>query len=61
MTNPKNDVMRSENESLKKEVERLQYLIDSRPAINAGLPQTYVLWSQSIYEIDILRSIGKMQ
>ncbi len=61
MTNPKNDVMRSENESLKKEVERLQYLIDSRPAINAGLPRTYVLWSQSIYEIDILRSIGKMQ
>ncbi len=34
------------------EIERLQSIIDSRPAINAGLPGSYIQWSQSIYEID---------
>jgi len=27
----------------------LQDILDARPAINAGLPETYVSWSQSIY------------
>ena len=30
------------------EIERLQRIIDSRPAINAGLPETYIEWSHSI-------------
>lgn len=34
------------------ERDRLQRIIDSRPAINAGLPETYVEWSQSIYAMD---------
>ena len=31
------------------EVTRLQRVIDSRPAINAGLPESYIEWSRSIY------------
>lgn len=34
------------------EIERLQRIIDSRPAINAGLPESYIKWSQSIYEME---------
>lgn len=36
------------------EIERLQRIIDSRPAINAGLPETYIAWSQSIYVLDAI-------
>ena len=32
--------------------DRLQRILDTRPAINAGLPQTYIDWSQSIYIMD---------
>ncbi len=38
------------------EVARLQRILDSRPAINAGLPDTYVAWSQSIYVMEITGS-----
>ena len=31
------------------EIARLQTIIDSRPAINAALPENYIAWSQSIY------------
>ncbi|MBG6211360.1 hypothetical protein IWQ49_006045 [Labrenzia sp. EL_126] len=34
------------------EIERLQAIIDSRPAINAALPESYVKWSQSIYVME---------
>jgi len=34
------------------EIARLQRIIDSRPAINAGLPETYIIWSQSIYAME---------
>jgi hypothetical protein len=34
------------------ERDRLQLIIDSRPAINAALPGSYVEWSQSIYAMD---------
>lgn len=40
------------------EVERLQRIIDSRPAINAGLPQTYIDWSRGIYQCDALQAKG---
>jgi hypothetical protein len=40
----------------KDEIERLQRIIDSRPAINAGLPETYIKWSQSIYEMEFARA-----
>ena len=42
---------------LAEEKERLQKIIDSRPAINAGLPETYIKWSQGIMQTDIARAI----
>lgn len=41
---------------LRTEVARLQRIIDSRPAVNAGLPQTYIEWSRGIYAIEISQS-----
>jgi hypothetical protein len=35
------------------EIDRLQRIIDSRPAINAALPDSYIEWSQGIYTIDM--------
>jgi hypothetical protein len=41
-----------------KEVERLQAVIDSRPAINAALPDSYIKWSQSIYVMEMAHASG---
>jgi hypothetical protein len=38
------------------EIARLQRIIDSRPAINAGLPDTYIKWSQEIYVTDFAKA-----
>ena len=46
---------------LHEENERLQRIIDSRPPINAGLPQTYIEWSQSIYVMDYLHGTEDAQ
>lgn len=35
------------------QAERLREMLDSRPAINAGLPETYVEWSQGVYLADL--------
>jgi hypothetical protein len=43
------------------ERDRLQRIIDSRPAINAGLPETYIAWSRSIYALDIANASETMQ
>jgi hypothetical protein len=40
---------------------RLQYVIDSRPAINMGLPGSYVEWSQNIYAMQFSHSREVMQ
>ena len=40
------------------EVDRLQRILDSRPAINAGLPETYIQWSNGIYIADIGKAVG---
>ena len=40
------------------EVARLQRIIDGRPAINAGLPESYISWSQGIYELEAARALG---
>ncbi len=42
------------------EIERLQRIIDSRPAINAGLPETYIKWSQEIYVTDFVQATQKL-
>jgi hypothetical protein len=43
------------------ERDRLQRILDSRPAINDGLPFTYVAWSRSIYALEILNARETMQ
>jgi len=48
--------LENENEQLRAEVERLQTILDSRPAINAGLPESYIKWSQSIYVLDAVQA-----
>lgn len=42
----------SEIETLRAEVERLRALIDSRPALNAGLFETYMIWTALCYVKD---------
>jgi hypothetical protein len=34
------------------ETDRLQHLLDTRPAINAGLVENYTNWSRGIYTIE---------
>ena len=38
------------------EIRRLQAIIDSRPTINAGLPSTYIEWSQQ-FKTEILEAM----
>lgn len=45
-------------EKAETEVARLQRVIDSRPAINAGLPDSYIKWSQSIYVLEAAHAMG---
>lgn len=46
-------------EQMTAERDLLQDILDGRPAINAGLPETYVRWSQSIYSGDAVRATMK--
>lgn len=50
-----------EVDALRAENQRLQRIIDSRPAINAGLPQTYIEWSHSIYAMEAARVLETPQ
>ena len=43
------------------EIDRLQRIIDSRPAINAGLQQAYIEWSHSIYAMEAARVLETPQ
>lgn len=42
---------------LKAELDLLQDILDSRPAINAALPDSYIRWSQAIYSGEAIRSL----
>lgn len=55
------DYARTAIEPYKDEIARLQRIIDSRPAINAGLPQTYIEWSHSIYQMEAARVLEVKQ
>jgi hypothetical protein len=48
-------------EAAEAECARLQRVIDSRPAINAGLPETYIEWSRGVYALEIGRAAGVTQ
>lgn len=43
------------------EIERLNRIIDSRPSINSGLPQTYIEWSHGIYAMQAARALEIVQ
>lgn len=44
----------AENEALRK-------VLNSRPAINAGLPGTYIEWSSKVYAMDLAHAGEVMQ
>jgi hypothetical protein len=37
-------------------IERLQTILDSRPAINAGLPESYINWAHGIYAAEVMHA-----
>ncbi|PWE54372.1 hypothetical protein DEM27_19855 [Metarhizobium album] len=43
---------------MRAERDLLQDILDSRPAINAALPESYNRWSQAIYSGDVVRAAG---
>lgn len=51
-----NATLRAERDEARGEANMLQDILDGRPAINAGLPDTYIKWSQSIYSGDVVRA-----
>ena len=55
------DLLRDELIVAADEIDRLQRIIDSRPAINAGLPQTYIEWSHSIYAMEAAHALETPQ
>lgn len=58
------NVFRHELREMSAERDLLQEILDGRPAINAGLPDSYIRWSQSIYSGEMFRAIaarGKLQ
>jgi len=42
----------------KAERDLLQDILDARPAINAGLPESYIRWSQAIYSGEAYRAVN---
>jgi hypothetical protein len=44
--------LRRERDEARARVNHLQSILDRRPAINAGLPETYIAWSHSVYRDD---------
>lgn len=55
------EILRDAIEPYQAEIARLNRIIDSRPAINAGLPQTYIDWSHSIYHMEAARVLEDKQ
>jgi len=43
---------------LKAERDRLQLILDSRPAINTGLLEAYIEWTQGVYLADMGKAVG---
>jgi len=51
------DAMNSRSQ-LKAERDRLQSILDSRPAINTGLLEAYIEWTQGVYLADMGKAVG---
>jgi len=43
------------------EIDRLQRIIDTRPALNAGLTEAYIEWTQYIYAMEAAHAQGVPQ
>ena len=43
-------------EEARSERDLLQDILDARPSINAGLPESYIRWSQSLYSGELIRA-----
>jgi len=41
-----------------RERDRLQLMLDSRPAINTGLLEAYIEWTQGVYLADMGKAVG---
>ena len=52
------DALRVENNTLRAERDRLQLILDSRPAINTGLLEAYIEWTQGVYLADMGNAVG---
>lgn len=50
--------LEAENVELRRRLTALQAMLDNRPAINAALPESYITWSQGIYQLDALAGRG---
>jgi len=51
--------LRAQLAAMTVERDRLQRIIDTRPAINVGLPESYISWSQNIYVLEARAAMGK--
>ena len=52
------DELKRELAAAQERVNKLQRILDSRPAINAGLPDTYIQWTQGVTEIEIRAALN---
>lgn len=42
-------------------IRRMQAVLDSRPAINGALPQSYIEWSAKVYTMELRHESEPMQ
>ena len=50
--------LRYELAAARAERDLLQRILDSRPAINAGLLEAYIEWTQGVYLADMGKAVG---
>ena len=48
--------MGNEAEAAADEIDRLRSLLDRRPAINAGIVEAYIAWSNDVYASGLAKS-----
>ena len=52
-----NNALRQELAKERLKAERLQAVLDARPALNAGLYEAYIRWSAKVGEMEFLRAV----
>jgi hypothetical protein len=51
--------MEEQRDAALAERDRLQRILDSRPAINTGLLEAYIEWTQGVYLADMGKAVGQ--